>query len=73
MIDPKEPNLSIARQCRLLKIHRSSFYYRSKPAKAEDLELMRLIDEQYLETPIWGSRSMRSPCLPYLLINSTNG
>jgi putative transposase len=60
MVDPQEPNLSVARQCRLLKIHRSSFYYRSKPAKAEDLELMRLIDEQYLNTPMWGSRSMRS-------------
>jgi len=60
MVDPQEPNLSITRQCRLLKIQRSSFYYRSKPVKAEDLELMRLIDEQYLEAPIWGSRSMRS-------------
>ena len=60
MVDPREPNLSIARQCRLLKIQRSSFYYRPKPIEAEDLELMRLMDEQYLKTPIWGSRSMRS-------------
>jgi len=60
MVDPHEPSLSIARQCRVLNIRRSSFYYRSKPVKAEDLELMRLIDEQYLKTPIWGSRSMRN-------------
>jgi putative transposase len=60
MVDPRYPNLSIARQCSLLNIQRSSFYYRSKPVKAEDLELMRLIDKQYLETPTWGSRSMRS-------------
>ena len=60
MVDPREPNLSIVRQCRLLNIQRSSFYYRSKPVKAEDLKLMRLIDEQYLKTPTWGSRSMRN-------------
>jgi putative transposase len=60
MVDPKAPNLSIARQCRLLNLQRSSYYYRPKPIKAEDLELMRLIDEQYLKTPTWGSRSMRN-------------
>jgi len=60
MVDSKEPGLNISRQCRLLGIHRSSFYYRPKPIKAKDLELMRLIDEQYLKTPTWGSRSMRT-------------
>ncbi len=60
MVDPRRPNLSIARQCRLLNLQRSSFYYRPKPVKAEDLELMRLIDEQYLKVPTWGSRSMRN-------------
>ena len=60
MIDTSGPQLSIARQCRLLNISRSSFYYKKKLIKAEDLELMRLIDEQYLKTPSWGSRSMRN-------------
>jgi putative transposase len=60
MIDPSQPDLSIAGQCRLLDVTRSSFYYRRKPIKPEDLELMRLIDEQYLKTPCWGSRSMRN-------------
>jgi putative transposase len=60
MVDPRQPDLSISRQCRLLNIQRSSFYYRCKPIKAEDLELMRLIDEQYLKIPTWGSRSMRN-------------
>jgi len=60
MVDPKQPTLSIAKQCRLLNITRSSFYYKPHPVKAEDLELMRLIDRQYLKTPTWGSRSMRS-------------
>ncbi len=60
MVDSQNPNLSIVRQCRLLNVPRSSFYYRPKALNAEDLELMRLIDEQYLNTPTWGSRSMRS-------------
>ena len=60
MVDPNQPELSIANQCRLLNINRSSFYYRPAHIKAEDLELMRLIDEQYLKTPTWGSRSMRN-------------
>ena len=60
MVDPKAPKLSIARQCRLLNLQRSSYYYRPMPIKAKDLELMRLIDEQYLKTPTWGSRSMRN-------------
>jgi putative transposase len=60
MVDPQQPDVSISRQCTLLNIQRSSFYYRSKPIKAEDLHVMRLIDEQYLKTPTWGSRSMRT-------------
>ena len=56
---PSESNLSVANQCRLLGVSRSSFYYKPKPIKAEDLELMRLIDEQYLKHPASGSRSMR--------------
>lgn len=60
MVDPNQKNLSIARQCRLLNICRSSFYHRPKSISAEDLELMRLMDEQYMKTPTWGSRSMRN-------------
>ena len=60
MIDPSQTNLGVAGQCRLLNVTRSSFYYKKKPIKADDLELMRLIDEQHLKTPCWGSRSMRN-------------
>jgi putative transposase len=58
MVDPRQSRISVANQCRLLSISRSSFYYRSRPVRATDLELMRLIDEQYLKTPTWGSRPM---------------
>ncbi len=60
MVDPNQSKLSIANQCRLLSINRSTFYYRPTPIKAEDLELMRIIDEKYLNNPTWGSRSIRN-------------
>jgi putative transposase len=46
------------RQCELVSISRSSFYRVSMPESAENLVLMRLIDEQFLETPWYGSRQM---------------
>ncbi len=58
MLQKEHPRLSLSRQCELVGISRSSFYYRKKPLKSEDLQLMRLIDQQYLKTPVYGSRSM---------------
>ena len=60
MIDADDPKLSVSRQCRILNLNRSTYYYKNKPVKPEDLKLMRIIDEQYLKTPSWGSRSMRN-------------
>jgi putative transposase len=60
MIDAADQNLSISRQCRLLNINRSSYYYKKRPIKPIELKLMELIDKQYLKTPTWGSRSMRN-------------
>ena len=58
MIDPNHPRLSIVRQCELVTISRSSFYYEGKGETALNLELMRLIDEEFLENPYYGSRQM---------------
>jgi putative transposase len=58
MLDANHPELSFSRQCQLLGISRSSAYYKPQPVKAEDLEWMRRIDEQFMKTPIYGSRSM---------------
>ena len=58
MIDSKNQKLSIARQCELLRIARSSYYYDATGESALNLKLMRLIDEQFLETPFYGSRQM---------------
>ena len=57
MIDPDGP-LSLSRQCVLLGVSRSSLYYRPKRARAENLALMRRMDELHLEYPFYGSRQM---------------
>lgn len=54
----EHPEVSLTRQCELLDVSRRSTYYRARPANPEDLRLMRLIDEQYLKTPFYGSRKM---------------
>lgn len=58
LIEPDHPGLAITRQCALVSISRSSYYGPAKGEPAENLELMRLIDEQFLETPWYGSRQM---------------
>lgn len=57
-IDREHESLSVRRQCVLLGIHRSQLYYDPVPETKENLELMRLLDKQYLKTPFWGSRNM---------------
>jgi putative transposase len=58
VIDRDHPGLSIARQCELVALSRSSFYHRPLGEGAENLALMRLLDEQFLETPWYGARQM---------------
>jgi len=58
LIDPRHKRLSIRRQCELLDLPRSTFYYLPAAESIENLEFMRLLDEQYLKTPFWGSRNM---------------
>ncbi len=58
MIEPSNDNLSIKAQCRLLSISRSGWYYDPKGETPLNLKLMRLIDEQFLLTPYYGSRQM---------------
>jgi putative transposase len=60
MIHKGDKHLSISRQCKMLNINRSTVYYKKKSIKSLDLEIMKRIDEQYLKTPSWGSRSMRN-------------
>ena len=58
MIVRDRPELSLSRQCRLLSISRSSFYYTAKGESPANLALMRRIDELFLKYPFYGSRQM---------------
>ncbi len=58
MISRDHPGLSLSRQCQVLSISRSSFYYELKGESPENLSLMRRIDELFLKYPFYGSRQM---------------
>jgi putative transposase len=58
LIEPGHAELSVRHQCELLGLNRSSWYYEPIPQAAENLALMRLLDEQYLKRPFLGSRRL---------------
>ena len=58
MIEREHQSLSVSRQCRLLGVSRSTLYYRPLGESAQTLELLRRIDELYLQYPFYGSRQM---------------
>ncbi len=58
MIEAGHSGLSVGKQCALLSISRSSFYYRPKGETVLNLALMRRIDKPFLETPFYGVRQM---------------
>jgi putative transposase len=57
-LDPNHPRLSLANQCRLLGINRSSYYLEAASETACNLELMNLIDGEHTAHPFYGSRRM---------------
>jgi putative transposase len=58
LVDHDDPALPVAAQCRLLQVARSTLYYRPVPVSADDLTVMRRMDELYLASPFYGSRRM---------------
>jgi putative transposase len=58
MVSRPHPNFSIVEQCALLRMPRSTLYYKPKPVSDDDLTLMRRIDEIYMKWPFYGSRRM---------------
>jgi putative transposase len=58
MIEPNHPELSVRRQCELIDLNRSTFYYQPAMESPLNLQLMRLIDEQYTKTPFYGYHKM---------------
>ena len=57
-VDRRRPSISVARQCKLLNINRSGLYYQPAKVSERDLELMKLIDCQYMIAPFYGTRKM---------------
>ena len=60
IIDRHHKQVSLSRQCELLDISRASVYHRPAPTREEDLELMAMMDRQYLKTSFYGSRRMKA-------------
>jgi putative transposase len=57
-IQPEHQRLSAARQCQLLGLARSSYYYLPRPESAENLRYLRLLDEEYTRHPFYGVPKM---------------
>jgi putative transposase len=58
LIDPDDAALSVSRQCELLGLSRSSYYYEPATESTENLLLMEMIDREYTAHPFYGSRRM---------------
>jgi len=58
LIEPGHEHLNVRRQCELLGLARSSFYYQPAQESANNLRLMRLLDEEYTRHPFYGSRKL---------------
>jgi putative transposase len=59
LVEPGQAVISVRRQCELLGVNRSGLYYEPVGESKENLQLMRLLDEQFTRTPFYGSRRMR--------------
>lgn len=58
MIAP-DKDISLSRQCQLIQLPRSSYYYKNRPISPRDNTLMNRIDEVFTENPDFGSRKIR--------------
>ena len=60
MISKGHPKLSIKKQCDLVSVHRSGYYYQPKKEPELNLKLMRLMDDHYLKHPYKGAKRMHT-------------
>jgi len=63
LIEVENEQISIVRQCELLSIQRSGYYYTPVPESETDLAIMRALDKQYTETPFYGVLRMHQHIL----------
>jgi len=59
LVESKYPQLPIKRQCELLCLNRSTYYYKSQKDESFNIQLMNLIDEEYTRHPFYGVRRMK--------------
>jgi len=75
MIEPGHREISISRQCELLRLCRASYYYESNGDDSYNELIMNLIDEQFTKTPFYGvpriTQSLRIKAIK--LIRSVSG
>jgi putative transposase len=57
-VERDHTEISVRRQCELLGVNRTSLYYEPVSESEENLRFMRLLDQQYTQTPFYGSRRM---------------
>lgn len=60
LIKRDHASLSLARQCALLELHRSTYYCEPQGESAETYDLMRTIDRVYTDHPEYGSRRLQA-------------
>lgn len=58
LIEPEDESISISRQCELIDLPRSSYYYEPRPESPENLHLMKRIDETFTDYPFFGVMKM---------------
>jgi len=56
-------DFSIAKQCELLSLNRTSLYYKARPLSATKLAILNAIDEIFTEDPVYGARRIRNELL----------
>jgi len=54
LVEPGNPEIPVSRQCRLLGLSKSAYYYRAREQNGLNGTLMMLLDEQYTRTPFYG-------------------
>src|SRR5258708_40145068 len=70
LVERDDPDLSVAAQCRLLNVARSTLYYQPAPVDPDDLALMRRMDELYTEWPFyWARRMVAAPRPDGVMLN----
>jgi putative transposase len=59
MIEPRETKLVVSRQCEMIGLSKTAYYYHKRPMNLEMKKLLDVVDEIYTKTPFYGTRKIR--------------